>query len=86
MEIPQISKFKRRGKIAISIEFLAEMPMGVLESLFSKFYPLTIEYQHGGWLEYVGFSPLFDEIKDDDPIPQYVASFTGCELDGMTRQ
>lgn len=39
-------------------------------ALFSNFYPVRIN-ENGQTFEYYGFSPLFDEIKDSEPVPTY---------------
>ena len=37
-----------------------------------QFIPTRVEYIfHQSAFEYVGISPLFDEVKDGDPVPAY---------------
>lgn len=82
----------RRGIIKVSSPLIIEGELEILKTLYSNFYPLSIEPQND-WGEVriflmKGMSEHFDEVQEGDPIPQYdfefirnedgTISFKGC--------
>ena len=60
----------RMGRVVISNQLLGEWE--ALLVLFEKFVPFRIEYKYErNQTEYIGFSPLFDEIQIGAIAPQY---------------
>src|ERR1051325_3738299 len=76
MESKHMSMKKRKGIIKISADFIRE-DSNILLSVFAKFIPVKIDYDDFRQeFTYLGRSPLFDEIEDVAPYPEYLVVIT----------
>jgi len=75
-------KNRRIGKVTVSTGLIDNSPE-VVKLMFSKFIPIRAEMiWHMGWVEYIGISDLFEEIKEGDAVPEYIFQCTTIEGDG----
>jgi len=76
MESKRVSMKKRKGIIKISAEFIRD-DSEILLSVFGKFIPIKIDYDDFKQeFTYLGRSPLFDEIEEVAPYPEYLVVIT----------
>lgn len=73
---------KRIGKVFMTPELLFGCDEAELKVVFSNFYPIQAKRENtalGVVIEYIGFSPFFDEVDDSDEVPQYDLLFERAE-------
>jgi hypothetical protein len=75
----------RKGYFEISDEMYTK-DWDILSQIFKDFRPIHIEFNHWNrniWV-IVGVSDKFDEVEEDEPIPQYEVIFTRHPYDQYT--
>lgn len=74
-EIENKQFHSKRGSIILSRIMLNKMGEKEFKALFSVFFPLHIEHHNyfdfGDRIMYVGYSPLFEPLKEGELIPIY---------------